>query len=520
MKRNIFYIVFLMVLFTNCKKEQGESFLVNHAVDALTMVKTNTAYPYAKAYLDSLIENEIVIDTLLPGQISTKKDTLVKAVVTLEVNLFDIDSLILLKTGLCWSETDTAPDMSNSYIFANATITIKDNTFKFNNEISHLKTDTRYYVRSFVIATDLRSGRVDTGYNQQVLNFRTRIPKDVWFSKKLFTGTPRSEAATFVVDNYAYIAGGENGKVPMKDTWRYDANNDAWSQCADMEIPRTSAVAFVVPAKDGVKRGYVGLGIVDANGTKTADFINYNPGYNYWGKDFIYRDFEGGERVNAIAFTLTDNLGKARAFVGFGENKYPLNDLYWYDQKGDTAGSTLAWRHINASGLPGDVLTHGLTEACATELNNKGYIFGGINGSGVYQKNLIIFDLETNYPDGTYSVISNFTGSPRANGAMFSLTFEQDGATENYVYISTGRTNNNVSGAASFYLDDLWGYDINQATWERKSNYKGQACEGGIGFDIKKDHDDYGLKVLSRGFIGMGKNSGNTLSREIWEYLP
>jgi len=519
MKKNIFYIIFLVVIFASCKKEKGESFMSNRTIDSFSVVTAHLdpAYPYARAYMDSLVENEIIIDSLAPGEISNNKDTLVKAYIKLSSYFFDIDSIVFLKAGFCWSTTQTQPTMRNAFfqytITDSTKINIDDYTFEFSDRIDYLKTDTRYYVRSFVIGRDLHENRYDTAYNQQVLSFRTRIAEDVWFSKKLISGMPRYEAVSFVLNNEAYIAGGENGAAPLRDCWKYNSSDDTWSQAGDMRFSRKSAVAFVINDKYDLKRAYVGLGIVDALGTKSDEFESYNSTNNSWEIN-TYRKFEGGKRSNAVAFVLKDLQGKDAAFVGFGENNYPVTDLYWYDLKADTAGSLLAWKQINATGLP----NYGITEACATEINNKAYIFGGVNGNGDYQKNMVIYDptISVTEPQGHFSVVSNFKGTPRANASMFSLTYEKNGETFNYVYVGTGRTNGDV------YLNDFWGYDLNQGIWIQKSYFKGEPCEGAVGFDIVKDHDDYGLKVLSRGFIGTGKtkNESTIWTRELWEYLP
>ncbi len=534
MKKNIIYLTFLFVILASCSKEKGAEMTVGRLITNETLIKSNSAYPYAKAVLDSVLEKATIIDSLLPGQTSTKKDTLVRGYAKLEAYFYDIDSLRFLKAGFCWSTTNAFPEITNSeyrYTVKDSTI-FEENMYEFTmlDSLRYLKTDTRYYLRSFVIARDLRSGRVDTGYNQNVLDFRTRIAEDVWFYKKPFSGLSRSEAATFVIDNIMYMAGGENGSYPLNDLWAYNPNTDSWTQPALLPTPRARGVAFAIIGKADYYVGYIGLGIIDAQGTPSDKFEIYSPEHNTW--DESYRKFEGGARHDAVAFTLTGADGRPVAYVGFGCNDifkqelnayvhHPASDLYKYNIKADTAASLLTWNSVGVSGLP----TYGIVEACATSIGNRAYIFGGYkhktaDGTGVkeYQKNLFIYDNLSNQEiGGNFAIIGDFPGLPRANAAMFSLSFTKDNQNRSFIYFGTGRTAD--ADGKEYYLNDFWGFDLQQASWVRLSNYKGDACEGAIGFHVKKNHDDYGLNVLDRGYIGTGRTA-KKLSNEIWEYLP
>lgn len=65
----------------------------------------------------------------------------------------------------------------------------------------------------------------------------------------------RMSAVAFVIDNQAYISGGESGGV-RSDTWKYDPDTDLWENVAKF---KGTARSYAVSFSNG-KRGYVATG--------------------------------------------------------------------------------------------------------------------------------------------------------------------------------------------------------------------------------------------------------------------
>jgi len=132
-------------------------------------------------------------------------------------------------------------------------------------------------------------GYVVTGINngQAVNDFWAYDPTaDKWTEKRFITNVStdtyddsyttivRSNAAAFVVGDFAYVCTGENGSI-LKTVWEYNFSNDTWLQKTDWEgLERTGAIGF------GVKsRGFLGTG---RNSTyRFDDFREFLPTATY-----------------------------------------------------------------------------------------------------------------------------------------------------------------------------------------------------------------------------------------------
>ena len=88
----------------------------------------------------------------------------------------------------------------------------------------------------------------------------------------------RSNAAAFVIGNYAYLSTGENGSYISK-TWRYDFANDLWVRRTAFEgSARTGAVGFAVQG-----RGYITTG--RSSSTYFDDVYEFRPDEDYSSTD-------------------------------------------------------------------------------------------------------------------------------------------------------------------------------------------------------------------------------------------
>src|SRR5690606_28197130 len=117
-----------------------------------------------------------------------------------------------------------------------------------------------------------------------------------WVKSTVFTGDPRSNAASFQIGETGYIVGGLlKNNTALKDAWSF--SDAQWTSIA--EFPgeaRYSAVGFSVDGK-----GYVGLG---HNGTDAlSDFWEYDPSDDTW-TELTETLPTNAARSGAVAFAL------------------------------------------------------------------------------------------------------------------------------------------------------------------------------------------------------------------------
>jgi hypothetical protein len=144
------------------------------------------------------------------------------------------------------------------------------------------------------------------------------------------------------------------GYAPLtNDFWKYDPNNDLWTQVASIGgTPRQAATGFSI---DGL--GYV-FGGTTALSSETNELWSYDPVSNSWTQKAF---MPGGLRYGSSSFVM-NGLG----FVGLGANGPTLfNDFYAYDPIADS------WTAIPS--LPSNA-RYG---SFAFSINNKGYVGAG-----------------------------------------------------------------------------------------------------------------------------------------------
>jgi N-acetylneuraminic acid mutarotase len=315
-----------------------------------------------------------------------------------------------------------------------------------------------------------------------------------WVLRAFFGGNNRSEAVSFTIGNFAYLAGGWDGTNRYNDMWQLDPSGDGgagvWSQLASMPATnrlgggtaRSSAVGFSV---NGI--GYIGTGYDGFN--YMNDFWAFDP----LADSFIQKaDFAGGPRYEAAAFGI-GNFG----YITTGyDGVNPLKDFWRYDPSTDT------W--IVKSGMGGEKRFSAVTFVRL----NKAYIVTGCdNGSAVNdfwrydpaqadssawtQLNHI-----TNF--STESFDDSYTTIIRWNAAAFVI-LGQD-TTADRAFISTGE-----NGSLYTYT---WEYHFTADLWDEKTPFEGAARTGAVG-----------ITVQNRGFVGTGRSSLQPL-QDIEEFLP
>lgn len=104
----------------------------------------------------------------------------------------------------------------------------------------------------------------------------TRMNAQGTWTRKADFINGRSGAIGLSIGNYGYAGTGGSSLGWQKDFWRYDPNNNSWTQMADFPgSARGNATAFSIEDK-----GYLGVG-QDDNGFR-KDFWQYDPVTNSW----------------------------------------------------------------------------------------------------------------------------------------------------------------------------------------------------------------------------------------------
>ncbi|SEN84055.1 Galactose oxidase, central domain [Niastella yeongjuensis] len=279
-----------------------------------------------------------------------------------------------------------------------------------------------------------------------------------WSVAADFKGDSRSEAATFVINDIAYVLTGTSKNGVYNDMYAFDVTNSNWTKKAAMpaSAARNSAVAFTINGKGYVGTGYQGDIKSDKN---LKDFWEYDPATETWTE---MDTLPGEARFDAASFVIN---GKAYVCGGFDNNK-AFNDCFEFDPsqpKGFQWKEKASFSHKTYAGL-------------AFTLNNKGYLVTGTNNSEV-QKELYEYDADQNLWT-TKRPLYNFSNDPyddhytsivRQNGVAFTL--------DKYAFIALGSN--------SGYVGSTWAYDADADTWKEYTGFEAKTRDGAVAFTVK-----------------------------------
>jgi len=294
-----------------------------------------------------------------------------------------------------------------------------------------------------------------------------------WIKRSEFEGVARTSAASFVIDNKAYVGTGYDGTNRLQDFWMFNVDQNQWTQMTPFSGPaRSNAVGMAMAGK-----GYVGTGYDGIN--KLNDFYEYTPPpVNSWARK---ADFKGTARYGAVAFSLKD-LG----YIATGYDGNWLKDNWQYTP------ATNTWEQVQS-------LNSGKrTDASVFVIDNKAYIcMGTANSTAV--TDFYSFDGDTktwttlnpiaNVNDDSFDDAYNFAGSGSASFAMKG---------KGYI----------VSGIKGSYSGAVWEYTPGTDRWVQKTDFEGAARTGATGFSVK-----------DRGFVVLGASSSLNLD-DMWEFDP
>ncbi|KAB7530640.1 hypothetical protein F8C76_03840 [Flagellimonas olearia] len=148
----------------------------------------------------------------------------------------------------------------------------------------------------------------------------------VWRTLNDFSGSPRRNAFSCVVDGNAYVGMGI-GDGNFYDIWSYDQNGDSWSN-TESAYPgkgNTDPAEFVLDGKV-----YVLDGLEGGLGLWTNEFRSYDVATNEWTN---LPNFSGSVRYRAIDFTLQ---GKGYVVGGISSENTFMADVWEYDSQEGT----------------------------------------------------------------------------------------------------------------------------------------------------------------------------------------
>ena len=173
------------------------------------------------------------------------------------------------------------------------------------------------------------NGYVGCGYDGNHLKdfWKYNEVSDTWEQITSIGGSKRMGASAFVIDDIAYVVGGENNSNVVTDFWSFDPSSGTWTEKREIEnvsdddydddygtIARSYGVAFTMYGL-----GYLTCG--ENAGSGMTSTWEYNPSDDQWTERTSY---EAGTRIEAVGFSL-DNRG----FVLTGKSgTYQYDDMW------------------------------------------------------------------------------------------------------------------------------------------------------------------------------------------------
>ena len=298
-----------------------------------------------------------------------------------------------------------------------------------------------------------------------------------WLNRFDADFSSRTEAASFTIDDTAYVGTGFDGTSRLNDLWKLTVNGTSfhWTQVASMPVSaaRSNAVAF-----GANKKGYIATGLAADGATRLNDTWQFDPATNSWTQK---ANFGGTARYDAVAFSVND-----KGYITTGYDGNYTKDFWVYDPVADT------W--TQKAGFSG----FKRKQAVAFVYKNKAYVCTGVDNT-IYPNDFWSYDpaadawtqlksianVSTDTYDDLYKII-------RANAVAFVMGDK--------AYVCTGE-----SGSL---FNDVWEYNFSNDTWAQKTNFEAGTRTGAIGFSIQQ-----------RGFISSGNVSSQEYS-DFWEFHP
>ena len=275
MKRQVFYILLFIPVFTSCLESPEMTTGIVNGKEKPTVISGQTEIP-----LDGAL--------LFQGEIVSKGKS------------------EIIEKGFYWSTVSQNPDSTDNIITLNA------NTNIFSYELKNAKGEKTYYWRAFA--------RNSFGFDYG--GVQSCNTPEIWEVKQELPANSRGRGAISLYNNKIYMTCGqlERGNIYTNSTWIYDIETKLWKEAATFTgESRTEPVIFSVEDMT-----FVGTGI-QAYGYAHKDFYRYNNTLDNWTKIDMPEDFEA--RYGSVAFSLN---GKGYVVGGYSYQSGILNEVWQY----------------------------------------------------------------------------------------------------------------------------------------------------------------------------------------------
>ncbi len=451
----------------------------------------------------------------------------------------------ILHFGHCWHPTNPNPVIGVDTLMTidPSDINLNDgDSISYTSIVTRLTSNTRYYLRSYIITGDGSGNPVDTGYNPVVSLITTKDAIDEWFEQigeNVNPGGMRFDAVAFNMGDTIFFGTGNQGQESLlKDLYMYDPVTGSWGpfqSLISIKLPEgtqelkdklTDGVGFAIVFKDknaGTTTPprrciYVGLGDYGGNNLradKSRTMLEWDFDRGSWRETEI---FSGGVKSGCVSFVID-----GKAYVGTGSNSGPTSDWHVYDPALDRDGDdlTLGWKQL--LNRPSEINRVG---AVAFTINGRGYFGLGRDEHGNFLNDFYEFRPNNQTPTaGTWVRKADFQGDPRANASAFALGDQG--------YVGTG---DNIIGDMESdpptytggIFEDFYRYDPFNDRWYQMNDYTSNKTDRidlfkqvtrGVGFSSPKNNVGYiGFGIVPDPFPN--SNEPNRAQKDLWMYRP
>lgn len=189
------------------------------------------------------------------------------------------------------------------------------------------------------------------------------------------------------------------------------------------------------------------------------------------------QDYPGTARDDGASFTINN---KIYCGIGLEVGWTCPNDIYIFDLSSET------W--TTSTSFP---VNQQRQYATSFVINDKGYVFGGINCSNIYLNDL----WEYNPINNNWIQKNNLPAIGRSGSVSFVIN--------DTAYIVGGRTATNNA------IAETWGYDAVNDSWFQKNDIPNNGVWRGVSFSYN-----------NQGYVGLGKDSLGMFHKIFYAYSP
>ncbi|MBL0095662.1 MAG: hypothetical protein IPP46_03625 [Bacteroidetes bacterium] len=295
-----------------------------------------------------------------------------------------------------------------------------------------------------------------------LLNFYLVRAQGLWEEIATFPGISRHAAGGFSLNGEGYVIGGfgANSQV-LNDVWKYNPQNDLWTQLDTLPIHVYGQTMFVINDTVYMCNGYQSTAAVTNN-----NLYRYDPTLDVWDSINVY---PGTPAYTCASFVLND-----KAYIGIGFQPY-TNELWQYDP------STNSW--TAKADFAGS-----MRQSCtAFVINNKAFV-------GLGADNNEVFDDIYEYVDSTdtWVLFDTFPG-----GGRYAITTM---VINNKAYLGNGYDLSN-------FKNDMWELDPTSLTWTQVNDFGGA-----------ERHSVCSFVINNIGYTGLGVSG--FFQSDLWRLIP